>query len=266
VPEEKRADRLKKRRELSAIGDAREKGWLTAWDPVAQKEVWRVPHSRPGSGGVLSTAGNLVVQGSPDRKLVVYSADKGEKLWEMFVQQVPIANAITYLLDGEQYIAVTAGWGGGMALVEMSANKAPLHVSTARLLVFKLDGKATLPELAPPSKIPPPPLARAPEELVKQGQAVYDRVCARCHGQNVRGGLKDLRYMTRETHAQFNDIVLKGTRKEKGMASFADLVSPQEVAAVHAYVTARANEDYLSDGAMSETPPTTPATNGAATP
>jgi quinohemoprotein ethanol dehydrogenase len=218
-----------------------------------------VPHSRPGSGGVLSTGGNLVVQGSPDRKLVIYSADKGEKLWEMFVQQVPIANAITYLLDGEQYIAVNAGWGGGMALVEMSANKPPLHISTARLLVFKLGGTAQLPELAPPSQIPSPPLARAPEALVRQGEAVYDRVCVTCHGRNVRGGLKDLRYMTRDTYARFNDIVLKGIYKEKGMASFADVVTPQEVAAVRAYIVARANEDYLSDGAMTEVPPETPA-------
>jgi quinohemoprotein ethanol dehydrogenase len=176
----------------------------------------------------------------------------------MFVQQVPIANAITYLLDGEQYIAVNAGWGGGMALVEMSANKPPLHISTARLLVFKLDGKAQLPELAPPSKIPSPPLSRAPQALVDQGQAVYERVCVTCHGRNVRGGLKDLRYMTRETYAKFSDIVLGGLYKEKGMASFADVVTPPELAAVRAYIVARANEDYLSDGGMSEVPPVTP--------
>lgn len=263
VSDEKRADRLKKRRELQALGDSREKGWLAAWDPVAQKEVWRVSHSRPGSGGVLSTGGNLVVQGSPDRKLVIYSADRGEKLWEMFVQQAPIASAITYLLDGEQYIAINAGWGGGMALVEMAANKPPLHISTARLLVFKLDGKETLPDLAPPSKIPSPPLSRAPEELVLRGQTVYERVCETCHGRSVRGGLKDLRYMTRETHAKFKDIVLKGIYVEKGMPGFADVVTPQELAAVHAYVVARANEDYLSDGGMSETPPTTPVADAA---
>jgi quinohemoprotein ethanol dehydrogenase len=238
--------RAEKRKELSKVGDSREKGWLTAWDPVAQKEVWRVPHSRPGSGGVLSTGGNLVVQGSPDRKLVIYRADNGEKLWEMFVQQAPIANAITYLLDGEQYIAINAGWGGGMALVEMAANKPPLHVSTARLLVFKLDGKAQLPPLPEPSKLPQPPLSRAPEALVKQGQAVYERVCVTCHGRDVRGGLKDLRYMERDTYAKFNDIVLKGIYADKGMASFADTVTPEEAAAVRAYIVARANEDYMS--------------------
>src|SRR3546814_2771122 len=35
------------------------KVWLTAWDPVKQKEVWRVPYARRGSGGALVTGGNL---------------------------------------------------------------------------------------------------------------------------------------------------------------------------------------------------------------
>jgi hypothetical protein len=47
------------------------------------------------------------------------------------------------------------------------------------------------------------------------------------------------------------------------MPGFADVVTPQELAAVHAYVVARANEDYLSDGGMSETPPTTPVADAA---
>ena len=52
--------------------------------------------------------------------------------------------------------------------------------------------------------------------------------------------------MTRESHAQFNDIVLKGTLKDKGMASFASLLSAEEVEAVHAYVISRAQEDWGS--------------------
>jgi quinohemoprotein ethanol dehydrogenase len=62
------------------------------------------------------------------------------------------------------------------------------------------------------------------------------------------GGVKDLRQMTRETHAQFNDIVLRGLRLQKGMASFAGLLSVEEVEAVHAYLIARANEDWGSAG------------------
>jgi quinohemoprotein ethanol dehydrogenase len=54
--------------------------------------------------------------------------------------------------------------------------------------------------------------------------------------------------MTRETHAAFNDIVLKGTRVDKGMASFANLLKPDEVEAIHAYVISRANEDWGTGG------------------
>jgi quinohemoprotein ethanol dehydrogenase len=58
------------------------------------------------------------------------------------------------------------------------------------------------------------------------------------------GGQKDLRLMDRATHNQFNDIVLKGLRVQKGMASFADILSLEEVEAVHAYVISRALEDW----------------------
>ena len=40
------------------------KGRLLAWDPVAQREVWRVEHGAPWNGGVLVTAGDLVFEGT----------------------------------------------------------------------------------------------------------------------------------------------------------------------------------------------------------
>jgi quinohemoprotein ethanol dehydrogenase len=58
------------------------------------------------------------------------------------------------------------------------------------------------------------------------------------------GGVKDLRFMTRETHTAFNDIVLKGIRADKGMASFANLISAADADAIHAYLISRAHEDW----------------------
>jgi len=58
------------------------------------------------------------------------------------------------------------------------------------------------------------------------------------------GGLKDLRFMAPETRREFNAIVLDGTRKDKGMAGFRDILSTADVDAVNAYLVARANEDY----------------------
>ncbi len=42
--------------------------------------------------------------------------------------------------------------------------------------------------------------------------------------------------MSSEVHGQFNDILLRGTRASRGMGSFADLLSPDEVEAVHSYL------------------------------
>ena len=106
------------RKAIAQYADAHSAGWLSAWDPVTQKEVWRGPVGKKGSGGVLATAGNLVFEGTIGTSFAAYRASDGKQLWELPVQNVPIAAPITYMLDGEQYIAVNAGWGGGLAHVE----------------------------------------------------------------------------------------------------------------------------------------------------
>ena len=94
------------------------KGRLLAWDPVHQKEAWRVEYLGPWNGGVLTTAGNLVAQGDAAGNFNVYRADSGEKLWSMFGAMRVMAGPITYEVNGEQYIAVMAGWGGGFPLMQ----------------------------------------------------------------------------------------------------------------------------------------------------
>ena len=234
---------LKKRIELQKIGDPREKAALTAWDPVNQKLAWQVPLPRHGNGGVLVTASDLVIEGTTRQTLMIVDARTGKQLWEAPTQSAPVAGPITYLLDGVQYIAVNAGWGGGAAQIERGAGK-ELPRASARLLVFKLGGTAVLPPMKPEAEIPEPPPLRATEAQVQKGAQLFASTCAICHGQQAIGGVKDLRHMTRDTHAAFKDIVLGGARKDKGMASFADTLTPADADAIHAYLTARANEDW----------------------
>ncbi len=236
---------LQKRIQLQKEGDAKEKAWLVAWDPVKQEARWQVPLPRHGNGGVLATAGNLVFEGTTKQTFAAFRATDGALLWEMPVQSAPVGGPISYELDGEQYIAVNAGWGGGAAQIERGAGIA-MNRASARLLVFRLGANRQLPPLAPAPPVPDPPPLRASEETVQRGAQVFANTCAQCHGQLAVGGVKDLRHMTRESHAQFNDIVLKGTLKDKGMASFASLLSAEEVEAVHAYVISRAQEDWGS--------------------
>lgn len=235
------------RKALQKVADSREKGYLLAWDPVQQKEAFRVMYPYPGSGGILSTAGNILVQGTINRTLAVYRADNGAKLWEMDTQTVAIAGPMTYELDGEQYVAVNFGWGGS-PVAGLVAGPTPVRFGPGRLMVFKLGATGvSLPPMPPPSAIPPPPPLRATEDTVRKGAKLFGETCSRCHGENARGGLKDLRYMSAEARSQFKDIVLGGTRKDKGMAGFADILTPADADAIHAYLIARANEDWKDE-------------------
>ncbi|WP_337190158.1 PQQ-dependent dehydrogenase, methanol/ethanol family [Alteraurantiacibacter aestuarii] len=230
---------------LQAEANEKEKGYLLAWDPVTQSEAWRVPYAHPGSGGVLATAGNLLVQGTIDKTLAIYRADTGAKLWEMDIDQAPVAGPITYMVDGVQYIAINAGWGGSPVY-----NLGPFQTSTAKLLVFRLGATGvTLPPPPPPTSLPRPPYLSANEAQVSHGRQLYGDTCVRCHGENAVGGVKDLRWMTQETRAQFNDIVLHGLFIDRGMAGFSDILSEEDAADIHAFLIARANEDYTDAAA-----------------
>jgi quinohemoprotein ethanol dehydrogenase len=209
--------------------------YLLAWDPVLQREVWRVPD---GDGGTLATSGNLVIQGTARQSLAIYRATDGARLWEMATQASPLAGPITYMVDGAQYVAVSAG--GSSAPGENSARR-----SVARILAFRVGGNSKLPDL--PSVREPLIPASAPAagpEAINRGASVYQRVCARCHGSHAisGSGVPDLRKMSSQTRAQFMDIVLKGARSERGMGSFADIVSEADAQEIEAYLLARARE------------------------
>ena len=223
------------------------KGYLQAWDPVSQKQMWKVEQGGPWNGGVLSTAGNLLVQGDADGRFVIYRADTGAKLWEMPIHTGAVAGPVTYSVDGEQYIAIAAGWGG--ALVLMGGGFANVHHTETRVLAFKLGGKASLPPPAAALVMPRPPELKALPLTLEQGAALYGARCGNCHGFNVISGgtIPDLRYMTAETHGMFDDIVLGGSRAGNGMPGFANVLTEFDVNAVHAYIISRARETYKSD-------------------
>ena len=91
-------------------------GYIKAWDPVAQKEVWHVPMAGSWNGGLLATAGGLIFGGGADGNFSAYDARSGAKLWSIDLTTGILAPPMSYAIDGEQYIAVLAGWGGAAGL------------------------------------------------------------------------------------------------------------------------------------------------------
>jgi glucose dehydrogenase len=81
-------------------------GALKAWDPVENREVWRM-ETDGMNGGALSTAGGLVFWATRNR-IVALDARSGSLLWEAPTGDQP-ATPVTYELDGRQYVAILAG-------------------------------------------------------------------------------------------------------------------------------------------------------------
>jgi mono/diheme cytochrome c family protein len=223
-------------------------GYLKAWDPTTQKEVWRVEQPGAWNGGVLSTAGGLVFEGNYAGEFNAYSADKGAKLWSFQAQTGVIAAPIAYAVGGQQYIAVVVGEGGTFPLAAgEAAQKGARTPGRGRVLAFRIGGAATLP---PPPVIPPPakPPARfAPAKMLPTAKVLYEGYCSVCHGDSAVGGgvLPDLRWTPEVSSPEaWRSVVLEGSHTRNGMVSFAQVLTPDLAELVRGYVVDRANETY----------------------
>ncbi len=220
-------------------------GELMAWDPVARRKVWGMPRNTISNGGALVTAGGLVFQGTATGKFYAHDASTGENLWEAEAGTGILAAPISYAIDGVQYVAVAAGWGGGFALNGGDAAAAAGVRGGARLLVYRAGGNA---EALPPPPPPPPrhrpPLAPAGSEaLVERGADLFSEHCAACHGVGAVGGgvTPDLRFMPPEIRGAFSEIVLHGTLVARGMPALGDRLTAPDLEAILLYLSDRAH-------------------------
>lgn len=222
------------------------RGNISAWDPVAQKVRWQVQHSNMSNGGLLSTAGNLLFQGNAEADFVAYRADTGERLWSTPVQTGVVAAPVSYAIDGEQYIAIMAGWGGIFAVAGGEvAKRSAEGRNRSRLLVYKLGGTKQLPALEEEAEklLAPPPII-ADADTVEQGRRLYMDHCTFCHGDRAVSGseIADLRYLHPAKHEIFNKIVLDGLFIGLGMPTFKEVLSVDDAEAIHAYLIKRGHE------------------------
>ena len=229
------------------------KGHLVAWDPVRQREVWRVQHEHPWNGGALSTAGDVVFHGDALGEFAAYDARSGARLWSVATGTGILAPPVTYLVGDEQYVAIEVGWGGafGLAAGEL-ARDAHIATNAPRVFAFKLGGTAAMPPPGPPPRPiaePPPDVATA--ATVEAGKATYHRYCGTCHGDSAvsSGVLPDLRHSAYLSEADtFTRLVREGMLAERGMFAFGAELSAEDVEQIRAYVIHRAHETTQTAG------------------
>jgi len=217
------------------------KGYFIAFDPLSGETAWSVALEHPWNGGALATAGDLVFQGNASGLMAAYAPDSGTEVWRYNLYSSIVAPPITYALDGEQYLAILTGSGNNA--IDSASYK---YGSTGRLVVFKVGANGTIP--VPPLRditIPEPPALTGSADDVDRGDVMYHDVCAFCHGFGVHsgGGPPDLRMLSSESHELFQAIVRGGLYQDRGMASYADLYSTEDVERIRQYIISRAKRD-----------------------
>jgi quinohemoprotein ethanol dehydrogenase len=205
-------------------------GFLMAWDPIARQPRWVVPQDTQWNGGVVATASGLVFGGA-DETFNAYDAKTGEKLWTDKTAAAVMAGPATYEIDGEQYIAVSVGYGGANAMIGGRFPREP-----NRLYVYKLGGTVKAPDFPPFQPLPPLDTSKVTVSTgnVKHGGELVTQWCLSCHV----GGIytPDLtRSPMLYTQQTFSDVVRGGARRSRGMASFRQWLSDQDVEDIRAY-------------------------------
>lgn len=218
-------------------------GWLLAWDPVAGKAAFRVPHEAPWNGGILATGGDLVFQGLSTGNFEAYSAQDGHRLFQFDTHTGVVAPPMTYEVNGKQYIALEVGWGGAFPLMGGAlARIRNSSINHSRLLVFALNGHDSLPDETRHAQKPVKTTQTFDKDRARQGYTSYQSYCMACHGDNaVSGGvLPDLRWSgALESKEGFQTVVRNGALINYGMPSFSTVLGASEVEDIRNFLISR---------------------------
>ncbi|SPA24694.1 Quinohaemoprotein ethanol dehydrogenase [Cupriavidus taiwanensis] len=215
-------------------------GRLIAWDPVQQKAAWTKELVSPWNGGTLTTAGNLVFQGTADGRFVAYDARTGDKLWESPTGTGVVAAPVSFELDGRQYVSVAVGWGG----VYGQAQRATNRQGPGTVYTFALGGKAPLPAFAEYRAGKLLQGVKYDPALVRDGTALYVSNCVLCHGVpgvDRGGNIPNLGYIDAAFIENLDKVVFKGPAMARGMPDFTGKLTAQDVEKIKAFIQGTAD-------------------------
>ena len=224
------------RRRLIEEADPRpeSQAYIGAFDPITGGYKWRHELESDYNGGVVATRGGLLFHPEGTGEFSARDTDDGEILWRYNAPGTFRSTSVmTYQVGRDQYVATM-----------MNGNRAIDLGGT--VLAFKLDGNLDLP-------IPDIVQATVPElpdgdfgvDQISEGDDIYHAQCASCHGgigipNEVAIVAPDLRLMTLSTHDEMSDIVIGGSRADRGMPEFRDAITSDQLESIRAFVVEQA--------------------------
>ncbi|MDT8397963.1 MAG: PQQ-binding-like beta-propeller repeat protein [Pseudomonadales bacterium] len=194
--------------------------------------VWKHVADAGCSAGATVTAGDLLLIGRGDGRLLAMDSGSGEKLWEFQTDAGVTPSPVVFEHQGKQKILIFAA--GSLF------NPGPKGDS---LWLLSLDGTLgpTQPNLSsntPPSII----IDEAPADVampdstadLARGQEIYSTLCMACHGPDGQGGHAEGGAIpTDATIEHIFSTAIKGGEK---MPAFANVYTPEELKSVATYV------------------------------
>ena len=215
-------------------------GRLTAWDPVTQQEAWRYEHVSPWNGGTLTTAGDLVFQGTADARFMAFNAQTGDHLWESPMGTGVIAAPITYEVDGTQYVSIAAGWGG----VFGKSQRASDLKTAGTVYTFVLNGDAEMPEFTQYQLNSLVSGVEYNPDFIGEGTALYVSNCVFCHGVpgvDKGGNIPNLGYSKKSVIENLDAFLFHGPFVSSGMPDFTETLSKTDVEKIKAFIQGTAD-------------------------
>ncbi|MDE2977525.1 MAG: PQQ-binding-like beta-propeller repeat protein, partial [Acidobacteriota bacterium] len=180
-------------------------GRLDAVSARTGESLWRFEEPA-GMMSVMTTGGGLVFAGNTNRRFRAWDAATGEVLWQTVLGGPVSGFPVSFAVDGEQYVAVTAGGGDLLSGLFNRLGNLRARSGANMLYAFKLSdtagrGPIEQPIVTAAAAEPPPmimidaplletsaPCATFSTEQAERGGALYLEQCAECHGPTLRGG------------------------------------------------------------------------------
>ena len=208
--------------------------FIGAFDPITGGYKWRHELKSDYNGGVVATRGGLLFHPEGTGEFSARDTNDGQLLWRYKAPGTFRSTSVmTYQVEEDQYVATM-----------MNGNRAIDLGGT--VLVFKLDGNLDLPipDIVQRS-VPDLPDDVFSVAQISEGDDIYHAQCASCHGgigipNEVAIVAPDLRLMTLSSHQAMTDIVLGGSRADRGMPEFRDAVTPDQLQAIRGFIIEQA--------------------------
>ena len=172
-------------------------GVFTSVDVNSGKLRWRHALPYPAEGGVLITATGLAFTSDVGGNIYAFDAATGHQYWRALTGSAVLGPISAYSVNGSEYVAVVVGRAGNQQTPNLPTSEGSrviaYRLGNAPAVVNDTTGQVALANAnngaGGESEAPSKSTGSAPytKQQVAQGNAVYAKECAVCHGDNLQG-------------------------------------------------------------------------------